>query len=141
MPKTAGDGHAKRDELPSTSQRSGRKAQETFAQTHDSALTEYHDEQRANRVAYAALKHTHEKVGDRWEPKAASGPSDEQARGGVNTSERTAGGVNSTSTKKHLQEVARRLNIRGRSSMGKAGLVEAVQRANDRATAASRNSS
>lgn len=55
MPKTAGDGHAKRDELPSTLQRSGRKAQETFAQTHDSALTEYHDEQRANRVAYAAL--------------------------------------------------------------------------------------
>ena len=25
--------------------------------------------ERANRVAFSAVKHTHEKVGDHWEPK------------------------------------------------------------------------
>ena len=64
MPKTGKDDHAKKSELPSTLQRSGQKAQDTFAKTYDSALEEYGDEERAARTAYSALKHTHEKVGD-----------------------------------------------------------------------------
>jgi cation transport regulator ChaB len=59
MPKDSG-----RDELPSTLKRSPRKAQETFAQTHDSAVQEYGEGERAHRTAYAAVKHSFEKVGD-----------------------------------------------------------------------------
>jgi hypothetical protein len=70
VPKTDRAERPVEDELPSTLQRSDDKAQRTFAKAHDSALDSYDgDEQRANRVGYAALKHTHEKVGDHWEPK------------------------------------------------------------------------
>ena len=48
MPKTGKNDHARKDELPSTLQRSGRKAQDTFAKTYDSALETYdNDEGRA----------------------------------------------------------------------------------------------
>jgi cation transport regulator ChaB len=69
MPKTTKQGKAKRSELPDTIKRSDAKAQRTFAKAHDSAAEEYGEGERAHRVAYAALKHTHEKVGDHWEPK------------------------------------------------------------------------
>jgi len=92
MPKTTKQGDARQSELPSTLQHSDAKAQRTFAKAHDSAADEYGDEQRANRVAYSALKHTHEKVGDHWEPKDQNGPSDKQAEGGRDTNRETAGG-------------------------------------------------
>ncbi|MDQ2722712.1 MAG: ChaB family protein [Actinomycetota bacterium] len=140
MPKTTKQGNARQSELPSTLKHSDAKAQRTFAKTHDSAAEEYGDEQRANRVAYSALKHTHEKVGDHWEPKERNGPSDKQAEGGKNTNLKTAGGVDANASKKHLQEVARRLDVSGRSSMTKHELVEAIEKANDRASAKSRES-
>ena len=40
MPKTTKSGTAKRGELPSTLQRSGAKAQRTFAKAHDAAAKE-----------------------------------------------------------------------------------------------------
>ena len=131
---------AKKD-LPSTVARSGRKAQETWGKTHDSAVEQYGEGERAHRTAFAALKHTHEKVGDHWEQKDEKGPSDAQAartgadarRGGA-----TAGGVDATATKAHLMDVARRLDVPGRSSMSKDELVRAIQRANDRETARAR---
>ncbi len=138
MPKTTKDGTPKKDELPSTLQHSDAKAQRTFAKTLDSAESEYGDESRAHRVAYSALKHTHEKVGDHWEPKDSYGPSDAQAEGGVDTHRETAGGVDANASKAHLMGLARRLDVRGRSSMTKAELVEAIGEANDRASAASR---
>ena len=64
MPKTTKKGQPRKSELPSTLQRSGKKAQRTFAKAHDSAVEEYGEGERAHRVAYSALKHTHEKVGD-----------------------------------------------------------------------------
>ena len=76
MPKTTKTGKPKQDELPSTLQRSGDKAQRTFAKAHDSAADSYGEGERANRTAFSALKHTHEKVGDHWEPKQEYGPSD-----------------------------------------------------------------
>ena len=125
----------KKSELPSTLQRSDARAQRTFAKAHDSAVKEYGEGQRAHRVAYAALKHTYEKVGDHWEPKAAKGPSDARARsGGPNARGETAGGVNATAPKKHLLDVARRLDIHGRSSMNKDDLVAAIEKANRKAT-------
>lgn len=138
MPKTNQQGEPRAEELPSTLERSGRKAQDTFAKAHDSALEEYGDESRAHRVAYAALKHTHEKIGDHWEPKAEAGPSDAQAEGGVNTDRETAGGVDANASVAHLRDVAKRLDIEGRSSMSKAELVDAIQKANDRASRESR---
>jgi cation transport regulator ChaB len=70
MPKSTRKGQAKKSELPETIKRSDAKAQRTFAKAHDSAAEEYGEGQRAHRIAYSALKHTHEKVGDHWEPKA-----------------------------------------------------------------------
>ncbi len=136
MPKTTKSGRVIEDELPSTLQRSDDKAQQTYAQVHDSALGSYDgDEQAANRVAFAALKHTHEKVGDHWEPKEQYGPSDAQAEGNRDTGRPTAGGVDANASKKHLYELANRLEIRGRSRMTKPELVEALQKANNRASA------
>src|SRR4028119_314843 len=83
MPETTTSGDARDEELPSTLQRSNDKAQRTWAKTHDSAVETYDgDEQRATRVAWAAVKHTHEKVGDHWEPKDNAGPTDAPAGGG-----------------------------------------------------------
>ena len=139
MPKTTRSGGAKKSELPSTLQRSEKKAQRTFAKAHDSAEESYDgDEQRANRVAWAAVKHTHEKVGDHWEPKDHKGPSDPQAEGGADTDRETRGGVDANATKRHLMDVAQRLDVHGRSSMTKDELVDAIQKANDRQTAKAR---
>jgi cation transport regulator ChaB len=132
MPKTTKSGKPITEELPSTLQRSGPKAQETFAKTYDSAIEQYDDERRAHQTAFASLKHTHEKVGDHWEPKDEYGPSDARAEGGRDTDRPTAGGVDANASKKHLYELAGRLEIRGRSSMSKAELVEALQKANAR---------
>ena len=135
MPKTTKSGDADPDEIPSTLQRSDEKAQRTFAKAHDSAVEGYDgDEQRANRVAWAAVKHTHEKVGDHWEPKDHKGPSDAQAEGGADTDRETKGGVDANATKAHLVDVAKRLAVPGRSRMTKDELVEAIRRANDRET-------
>ncbi|MDN5763277.1 MAG: ChaB family protein [Microlunatus sp.] len=138
MPKTTKSGRPIAEELPSTLERSGDKAQRTFAKTYDSAAEQYSDEQRAHQTAFAALKHTHEKVGDHWEPKESAGPSDAQAEGGRDTDRPTAGGVDANASKKHLYELARRLDVKGRSTMTKAELVEALQKANDRHSAQAR---
>jgi cation transport regulator ChaB len=139
MPKMTNSGKPKRSELPSTIARSSKKAQRTFAKAHDAALDEYDDEERAHRVAYSAVKHSFEKIGDHWEAKDSRGPSDERARsGGPNPSGRSAEGVNANATKDHLYGVAKRLDISGRSKMNKSELVSAIKRANDRASARSR---
>ncbi|MGY1728778.1 ChaB family protein [Geodermatophilus sp. SYSU D01062] len=139
MPKTTRSGDAKADEIPSTLQRSDEKAQRTFAKAHDSAVENYDgDEQRANRVAWAAVKHTHEKVGDHWEPKDHKGPSDPRAEGGADTDRETRGGVDANATKEHLMDLAKRLDVHGRSSMTKDELVDAIRKASDRATAKAR---
>ncbi len=135
MPKTTRDGDAKQSEIPSTLQRSDEKAQRTFAKAYDAAMEQYGSEERARRVAFAALKHTHEKIGDHWEPKDEPGPSDVRAaEGGLDACADSAGGVDANATKAHLLDVARRLDVDGRSTMTKDELVEAIQRANDRAT-------
>jgi cation transport regulator ChaB len=134
MPKTTKGGKARQEELPSTLQRSDEKAQRTFAKAHDAAAEQYGDEERAHRVAFAAVKHTHEKVGDHWEPKDSPGPSDEHAAGGADTDAPTAGGVDANASKRHLYDLAKRLDVAGRSSMSKEELVEAIGKENDRRT-------
>jgi cation transport regulator ChaB len=129
MPKTTKDGQPRAEELPGTLRRSPRKAQRTFAKAHDSAAEQYGDEERANRVAYNAVKHQFQKVGDHWEPKGHKGPSDERAanpRARENRG-RTAGGVDVIgSSKQELMDRAAKLGIRGRSKMTKQELGEAI---------------
>ena len=142
MPKTDKSGKPKKDALPSTLQRSPAKAQRTFAKTYDSAADTYGPGERAARTAFAAVKHSYEKVGDHWEPKDEKGPSDAQAardtsEGSAKTRP-TAGGVDANASKKHLYELAQRLDVPGRSSMSKDELGDAIDRANQRETARAR---
>jgi len=122
--------------MPSTLKRSDKHAQAIYQETHDSAADQYGDGERAHRTAFSALKHSYEKVGDHWEPKDEKGPSDKQAaqRGNAarNRPRKTAEGVDANASKQHLLEVARRLEIRGRSRMSKDELVEAIKKANRR---------
>ncbi|GAB3691936.1 ChaB family protein [Nocardiopsis oceani] len=130
------------DELPDTLRRSPEKAQRTWIEAHDNAVRQYGEGERAHRVAFAAVKRTFEKVGDRWEPKQAKGPSDAQAenpragqRAGGDLP--TAGGVDANATKGHLYKRARQLGLPGRSRMTKDELVDALQKESDRRTAGS----
>jgi cation transport regulator ChaB len=120
-----------KQELPSTLERSPKKAQRTWVEAHDSAVEEYGEGERAHRTAYAALKHSFEKVGDRWQDKEHKGPSDKQAaKGGARARAggETAGGVDANASKSHLSDLARKLDVPGRSTMTKDQLVEALQK-------------
>jgi cation transport regulator ChaB len=130
-----------KENLPSTVERSPSKVRRTYAKTLDSAHEQYGDEERAHRTAWAAVKHVAEKQGDHWEPKDEYGPSDEQAARSTPESRRvgpTHGGVNARKTKAALYEDAARADIRGRSRMSKAELVEALERHSRRETARAR---
>lgn len=135
MPKGSGD----KTDLPSTLERSDEHARRTWQKTHDSAVETYGEGERAHRTAFASLKHSHEKVGDRWEAKDRKGPSDDQAeQGAAGPVAPTHGGVDARASVDHLRGVARRLDVEGRSKMNKAELVEAIDKANRRATAKAR---
>lgn len=138
MPKTTKSGKVKAEELPSTLQRSNEHAQATYAKTLDSAEEQYGDGARAHQTAWAAVKHTQEKVGDHWEAKDEKGPSDAQAEGGADTNRETKGGVDANASKQHLYELAQQADIEGRSTMTKDELVDALQKSNDQATAKAR---
>ncbi len=120
------------DEMPATIKRSPAKARRTWAKTHDSAVETYGEGERAHRTAFASLKHSFEKVGDRWVAKGRKGPSDPPAarssaaarRGG-----KTFGGVDVLgNTRRKLYERARSLGVKGRSWMSKEELAEAIAR-------------
>ena len=121
-----------KDEMPATLKRSPAKAQRTWAKAHDSAVETYGEGERAHRTAFSALKHTFEKVGDRWQPKKEKGPSDPQAakRGdSARKGGKTFGGVDVLgNTRKTLYERAKALGVKGRSSMSKEELGEAIAR-------------
>jgi hypothetical protein len=132
-------------DVPSTIKRSPAKAERTWKETHDSAVETYGEGERAHRTAFSALKHSFEKVGDHWEPKSRKGPSDAQAakKGAAarRGTTKTAEGVDANASKTHLMEVARRLDIPGRSTMRKDELVEAIAKANRKETAKARQRS
>lgn len=124
-------------EMPSTIRRSSPKAQRTWAKTHDNAVQEYGEGERAHRTAFAALKHSFEKEGDRWVPKERTGPSDPRAKQGGQAAREgkgeTFGGVDYEGhTKRELYARARRLGVRGRSDMSKKDLARAIARAQKR---------
>jgi cation transport regulator ChaB len=129
---------AKKEELPSTLERSPRKVQRTYEKALDGAHESYDSEERAHRTAWSAVKHVAEKKGDHWEPKKRKGPSDEQAAKGGAAARRggeTLGGVNAGKPKAELYEDAREAGIEGRSKMSKRELAEALARHSRRETA------
>jgi len=122
------------DELPGTLRRSPAKAQRTWKKTHDNAVEQYGEGERAHRTAMSALKRTFEKVEDHWEPKKRKGPSD--PRSTRSTKEKregkgeTFGGVDLFGhTKQELYARARSLGIRGASKMSKEELARAIAKA------------
>ncbi len=122
----------KKDDLPSTLQRSPKKVQRTYAKTMESAEETYDgDESRAARTAWASVKQVAEKKGDHWELKDEPGASDDGFAD-------AAGGVDTTKTKDELLEDAREAGISGRSKMSKDELVEALQQHSRRETAEAR---
>jgi cation transport regulator ChaB len=129
--------------LPSTLERSPKKAQDTYEATLESAERTYDgDEERAHRAAWASVKHSFEKIGDHWEPKDQRGPSDPRAeQGGPDASGPSYGGVDVEGhTKQQLLDQAQRRGVRVTTHMRKAEIAEALERANDRATREARES-
>ena len=129
------------DPLPSTLERSPKKAQDTYSATLESAEQTYDgDEARAHRAAWASVKHSFEKVGDHWEPKDQRGPSDPRAKqGGPAASGASYGGVDvEGKTKDELIAQAKQLDADVTSRMTKPEVAEEIERANDRATRAAR---
>src|SRR3954468_13509561 len=123
----------KKEDLPSTLQRSPKKVQRTYAETLDSAEETYDgNEERAHRTAWSAVKHVAEKQGDHWELKDEKGPSEPQAaQGGAQARDkprRSYGGVDANKTKAQLLEDAREADVHGRSSMTKDELADALRK-------------
>jgi ChaB len=120
------------DDMPRTLRRSPAKARETWSRTHDRAVETYGDGERAHRTAFSALKHSFEKVGDRWEPKDEKGPSDPQAaRSGraARAGGETFGGVDVVGhSRAELVRRARDLGVTGTSNMRKRDLARAIAR-------------
>jgi hypothetical protein len=119
--------------LPATLKRSPAKAQQTFLKVMEHAEAEYGPGEKARRTAYAALKHSFEKIGDHWEPKAQPGPSDPRSRQSTEDKRKgigeTYGGVDVEGhTREELLDRARRLGIPGFSRMTKSELGRAIAR-------------
>ena len=121
-----------RQELPSTLERSPEEARRTWIKAHDSAVEEYGEGERAHRVAYGALKHRFEKVGDHWERKEGGrkGPSDPQSARPRGHGGRSGEGVDESASKEHLYDVAKELGVEGRSRMSKGDLLDAIRTEN-----------
>jgi cation transport regulator ChaB len=122
-----------REEMPATLRRSSAKAQRTWAKAHDSAVETYGEGEAAHRTAFGALKHTHEKKGDRWVAKDEKGPSDPRSKRSTREKREgkgeTFGGVDVYgNTKQELYERAKELGVAGRSRMSKEELARAVAR-------------
>jgi hypothetical protein len=122
-----------REKLPSTLKRSPAKARRTWSKTHDSAVQEYGEGGRAHRTAFAALKHSFEKIGNRWLPKDRKGPSDPRARKRAAQARRgrgeTFGGIDFYGRSRgELYARAKKLGVRGRSRMSKKDLARAIAR-------------
>ncbi len=123
----------KKSELPSTIKRSSPKAQETFMKTHDHAVEEYGEGERAHRTAYASLKHSVEKRGDKWVEKERKGPSDPRAKEPTAAARagkgETFGGVDLFgNSREELYDRARDLGVKGASKMNKKELARAISK-------------
>lgn len=104
---------ARKEDLPSTLERSPDKVQRTYEKTLDSAHDQYGSEERAHRTAWASVKNVAEKKGDHWELKEGDGEGESSGDG---------------TSKQELYAKAQELDIEGRSNMSKDELEKAVKR-------------
>jgi cation transport regulator ChaB len=129
----------KKEDMPRTIQRSDAHAQAIYGKTHDSAVETYGEGRRAHQTAFAALKHSYRKDGDRWVAKDRKGPSDPQAARSTRSSNKSTDRARPTAggrevpledwPKTALYDQAQNLEIRGRSKMSKRELIGAIKRA------------
>jgi cation transport regulator ChaB len=118
--------------LPSTLERSPKKAQDTYEETLESAENQYAgNEERAHRVAWGAVKNGFEKVGDHWEAKPERGPSDPRSiqpqAAKIAGEGETFGGVDMLHhTKAELDARARDLGVKTTTHMTKTDLARAI---------------
>lgn len=124
---------SRKEDLPDTLERSPKKVQRTYEKALDSAHDEYGSEQRAHRTAWGAVKNVAEKKGDHWEPKDETGPSDSRSKKSPSEKRRgkgeTHGGVDvEGNSKAELMERAKKADVKGRSSMNKEQLADALAR-------------
>ncbi|MEU6476842.1 ChaB family protein [Streptomyces sp. NPDC047017] len=118
--------------MPSTLECSPREARRTWIRAHDAAVETCGEGERAHRVAYGALKHMYEKVGDHWERKEGGrkGPSDPRSARPRGQGGRGGEGVDESAPKEQLYDTAKRLGIEGRSHLSKDELLDAIRKAN-----------
>ncbi len=131
---------SRKEDLPSTLERSSKKVQRTYEKALDNAHEQYRSEERAHRTAWSAVKHVAKKEGDHWTLKDEKGPSNPQAkqsgRQAREKPKKTAGGIDvEGSSKDELYDRAKELGIEGRSKMNKRELERAVERASGRSRA------
>ncbi|HET6876362.1 MAG TPA: ChaB family protein [Jatrophihabitans sp.] len=124
---------SRKEDLPDTLERSPKKVQRTYEKALDSAHDEYGSEQRAHRTAWGAVKNLAEKKGDHWELKESTGPSDSRSKKSQSDKQQgkgsTHGGVDvEGNSKAELMERAKKADIKGRSSMSKEELADALSR-------------
>ena len=114
---------AKKEDTPSTIERSPEKVQKTYEKTLDSAHEQYDSEERAHRTAWSAVKHVAEKQGDHWELKDEQGPSDEQSA----LSGRAARRGPRREPRRNQRVEVQVGSVRGRQAGGHRGAIEDVQ--------------
>ncbi len=135
MPKTTKRGTAKKSELPSTL---AEVARQGAADLRQGARRGRRAVRRGRAGAPRRLRRAEAQLREGRRPLGAEGREGavrHRARsGGPNPTGTSAEGVDANASKTHLMDVARRLDISGRSTMTKIQLVNAIKKANRRAT-------
>ena len=82
---------------------------------------------RGHRTTYVPLKHDSEKIDEGWERTGRKPGALDTAAANRRTVDRLLGPVDPDAPKAYLYKIAKRLGIKGRETMTKKQLVEAIQ--------------
>lgn len=123
-----------RTEVPDAIRHPLNKAQEIWTRAQHTAVAAYGEGQRAYRIARTALKEALATVGEQREREQDRGASalHRAPRSQGQQATRPAARVGTDTTKAHLMEVAKQLEVPGRSRMSKGELIEAIEQTSSR---------